>query len=296
MESRRIQLVGNRSYSVSLPKNWVIQNNLKEKNNVFIETTKNNDLLIHATSNENPNNSSLQVNIRNINNIAEFIVFSYVKNLNSLIINAEKFSYKTIKTIRFVLKHLEGYDIIYEDEKKIEISFLFNEINTNIPKILQRMKYLLKLEIESFENNDVETLDETENTIDRLYHLAERILFSCIRDSNLRKENNIHFDEDIFFYRSIVKKVENIGDNIYKFKFSKMDSIDKKIIERHIKFLDLAITDNCEISTLKENLLKIKPNTKTCNEKPILRRIHHLCQDVIENSISLELNKIYFSK
>ena len=77
MESRKIQIVGNRSYSVSLPKKWVGSNNLKDHDIVFIDITDNNDVLIRKTDIKNKLNKNISVNLENFSDISEFLVFCY---------------------------------------------------------------------------------------------------------------------------------------------------------------------------------------------------------------------------
>ena len=48
MERRKIQLIAGSTYTVSLPKSWVIKNNLKEKSQISI--TENNDRTLVLSS------------------------------------------------------------------------------------------------------------------------------------------------------------------------------------------------------------------------------------------------------
>ena len=48
METRKLQLVGARSYSVSLPKDWVVNQGLDKQSTVYIQQTPNHALLIKA--------------------------------------------------------------------------------------------------------------------------------------------------------------------------------------------------------------------------------------------------------
>ncbi|MBD3354925.1 AbrB/MazE/SpoVT family DNA-binding domain-containing protein [Candidatus Woesearchaeota archaeon] len=295
MESRKIQLVGNRSYSVSLPKRWVLANNLKEKEVVFIDINNNDELIIKKADTENRKKESISVNLEEIDNIAEFLMICYVKNIDNIKILTKKPEYEKIKSIRNVLKYLEGYDIISENKNKIKISFLFNTININLKKILIRMNYLLKLELASIENKDMESLEETETSIDKLYHLSKRILFSCIRNKKLRQENDIKHDEDIFFYKDIFKKLENIGDNIVKLKNQDLSKKETKELNKFLELLSYLLVKKQNTAQIKDSLSKIKFKSNDDYTDRILGRLNELGIDIIQNSVSIKFNETYFS-
>ncbi|MBD3248927.1 hypothetical protein GF336_02670 [Candidatus Woesearchaeota archaeon] len=294
MESRKIQLVGNRSYSVSLPKQWVISNKLKAKDNIFIDKNENNELIIKNTNNEKDNQNHISINLEDISNISEFIMFCYVKNIDQINILIKKQDYGQIRSIRKILTYLEGYDITSESEKNMTISFLFNDISVNIQKLLIRITYLLDLLLASLENKDSSTLDQTETSIDKLYHLSERILFSCINNRNLKKENTINHNEDIFFYKDIFKKLENIGDILVSLRKDTLSKEDINLIKKHVGFLSDLLVKKKSTTELKTTLNKMKISSSNGHIKSMIERINELCKDALESSISIEFNKSYF--
>jgi len=85
-----------------------------------------------------------------------------------------------------------------------------------LQKIIRRKIYLLKILIEAIKQKEEQTIEDTEFSIDKLYLLSKRIIFSCMRNQKIRGENKITFDEELFSYRDICKKLENIGDVIYE--------------------------------------------------------------------------------
>jgi phosphate uptake regulator len=293
MDSRKIQLVGNRSYAVSLPKDWVINNKLKNKDTVFIETTGNNELLIKGTHIHKSEKNEITINLEEIENINEFIVFCYVKNIDKIKILSKKAEYKKIIAIRQILGYLEGYDITSEDEKAIEISFLFNDINININHIMRRMVYLLKFMITSLMNKDKKNIEDTETAIDKLYHLSKRILFACMKSQKFRKENNIDNVEDLFFMKDIVKKIESIGDNINSMKEMNVQPKDIEKINEIIKILEIMF-DRKKIDEAKVLLSNLKITTKDKEVAYKISRIQELCKDAMENFMSIKFNNAYF--
>lgn len=293
MDSRKIQLVGNRSYSVSLPKEWVVNNKLKNKDSVFIEQTGNNELIIKKSDFIKIEKKEITIDLEEVRNINEFIVFCYVKNIDKIRILKKKHEYEKIITVRKILGYLEGYDITSEDEKSIEISFLFNDININLNNIMRRMIYLLKFMITSLMNKDIKSVEETETSTDKLYHLSKRILFACMNSQKLRRENNIKNQEDLFFLKDIVKKIESIGDNLNIMKDLKIMPKDFETINRMIEILEMMLEIK-KIDEAKNLLNNLKIQTKDKEILYKIQRIQELCRDAMENFISIKYNDEYF--
>jgi phosphate uptake regulator len=293
MESRKIQSVGYRSYAISLPKDWIINNNLSNKDSLFIEQTDNNDLIIKKTDVASKDKKDIVISLEEINNINEFIVFCYVRNIDKIKIISKKMDYEKIVAIRKILGYLEGYDITHEDEKSIEISFLFNDININLPHIMRRMIYLLKFMTLSLVNHDIQNVEDTETAIDKLYHLSKRILFSCMNSQKLRKENNIKIREDLFFWKDIVKKIESIGDNIHSMKEMKVSQKDVDSINNIISICEMMF-DSKKIDEAKNRLMHVKIITTNKEIFYKIHRIQELCRDAMENFMSIKFNDTYF--
>lgn len=294
MDSRRIQLVGNRSYAISLPKEWIMSNELKNKDTLFIEQTSNNELIIKKTNLESLNKKEITIQLDKIDNINEFIVFCYVRNVDKIKILITTTDYEKLIAIRKILSYLEGYDITKENEKSIEISFLFNDININLNNIMHRMIYLVKFMITSLMNKDNITIEDTEKSVDKLYHLSKRILFSCITSQKARMENSIRSREDIFFLKDIVKKIESIGDTLYSMRKMTISEQDKEVMDTIIQIFTHML-DKKMINEAKTKLYNIYITTKNKEIYYKISRMQELCKDAMENFMSIQFNNNYFS-
>ena len=290
IESRKIQQVGKRSYAISLPKHWIKENNLKAQDNLFLQITKNRDITIHSKQ-TTTQIDSLIVNIENIPNISEFIVFCYEKSISNIKIISKKFDYDTVSKIKETLEYLDGYEITREDHTHIEISFLFKDVDINIKKIILRITYLLILMIESLEKKDYKVLTQTELSIDKLYHLAKKILFDCLRNQNIRTQNEIEHFEDIFYMKDIIKRLENIGDLLYQFKNINKKNIEK--LRRYTEFCDQMLNKKENLEQCRTQLEKLKSEKQ---ETYVIHRAYKLCKDIMENMASLEYNKKFFTQ
>ena len=288
MEKRKIQKVGYRSYSICLPKGWVQRNSLGEKSEVGIEYSRNDELMILARE-PRPKSRNLEIEVSKIQNLAEFLVFCYVKNIDSITIRTGKFDYEASREIKSTIKYLEGYDITYEDSSKITISFLFKEMNISLTQIMRRMNHLISVMISALKNKDLKVLEETETAVDRLYHLSKRIIIGCVNDSRKREENQIYDQTDLFFMNIIFKKLENIADNIHSLKGSQVQKKEMELLEKISELLNDMVYSKRTLKEIKEKLLKLKEQGR--NSDRMIKDTHKQSMDLLENFMSLKLNK-----
>ena len=289
MEHRKIQVVGNRSYSISLPKKWVIANNLKEKDLLFLEEI-NNKILVKTSDNLEKNNSKISVRVNDIDDVGGFIIFCYVKSINNIKFIFKKFDTAKRREIISIIKFLEGYEITNENEKEIEISFLFKNINIDINTIIKRMKSLLIMMLDSIKEKDFKSTEEIEQNIDSLYHLSRRILFKCSKNSILSMENNIKNGEDIFFYLTIFRRIEKIADHIFKIRNENFSENDFKLLDNFLSEIDLLLSGKRK-NFQKEIVLKSK--NKLIQKK--LVKIENVLEDMVHDVNFIKLNKKFFN-
>jgi len=289
MDVRKIQLVGNRSYAVSLPKEWVLKNNLKQKDKVYITESSSNKLSIKLDSNQVQDKKQMEINLDNISHIPQFVVFCYVKNIDIVTFYWKKNNVSKVRKIKQVLNYLDGYDIIDESNGKIEIAFLFNDVNITLQKIIRRLMHLLKVMVNSCKEKDYQLVEETENSIDRLYHLSRRILFLCMKNNDARKENGIFHGEDIYFYSEIMKRLEQIGDQLYMLKDQKTSKEELDIVYNYILDIEKMFISKKELVPVK-NYYENSKNSKLVN---ICNRITELSEDIFENLVAIEFDKNY---
>ncbi len=217
MEHRRIQLVGKRSYAISLPKEWIIEKKLKQKDVLYIEETSEKDLLIKASQTLR-NENNIQIPISEITDMFLFLDYCFTREIHSLaIISSKPFSLEQIRIIKKTLRKFEGFEIIEEEEKKVTLEFLFGETQVKFQQIIRRMFFTLEMELQCLEKKNKKTLDELEDNIDKLYTLAKKILFLSSKNSIYRLKNEITSIEDILFLRIFISKIENISDIIIDF-------------------------------------------------------------------------------
>lgn len=291
MESRKIQLVGKRSYAISLPKEWVRRNKLKEQENVFLELTENDDVLIRAGP-PVETKEELVVKAEEVEQLAEFLMLCYVKGLHRVVLKLGSRDHERRTQIRTFLKYLEGFDITAEDESRIEIAFLFTDYTVTVDQTMRRMVYLCKLLLEGIIAKDARVIEETEMVIDRLHHLTTRLLFACLRNGELRRKNGLRSDEEVFFYKDISKRMEHIGDNLCLLEDESLSTTERSLLTSMLSGLSQVMNGKLPVLAFRDEVGKAR--TKLKGSSLPVQRLADLCEDITESLLSLRFNKHYF--
>jgi len=280
--TRKIQIVGNRSYSVSLPKKWVIKNNLEKKEVNILEKEGN---LIISSKKIEKNTTTKDIFIENLQLIPSILLLCYTKAVTKVkLIFKNKEDYLSAKPIVLeILSYLEGFKIINDNtnNNNMIISESYEKANITIYNLAKRMVIILNNMVDCILNNNNKTKDILENESDSLYHFYKRVLYHHTIDSSLNVDT-----EEIFLWRLIFKKLENIGDILEK--ITKNDYTKENIQDVLNKLNDFIILEKkiriSEIKKIKDKEFKNLNNTK----------IKELVIDIMNNLLLIDLNKTYF--
>lgn len=287
---RRIQVVGNRSFAISLPKKWVLENELDKKRNVNINIANNN--LILSSNTNTTDYSKLDVFVEDTSLVTSILLLCYTKGISELILRFES-STKYLEAkeeLNNILSVLDGFKITDEDNKKIILNSIYEKYDIKISKLAKRMTSILNQMIDCILNNKVKTKLILENELDSLYHLSKRILYICSVDSDVRIKNDILDIEEIFLWRLIFKKIENVGDIIETFKIEKN--------KREISKLNSLITPLNDLFILNKKITNNQINflSKQKFIEVELEKIKNLVIDILNNYLLIKLNFKYFNK
>ncbi|RLG14442.1 MAG: hypothetical protein DRN66_02000 [Candidatus Nanohalarchaeota archaeon] len=218
MHRRKIQLIAGSTYSVSLPKEWVKKNNLKEKKEIMISEKNDRTLIIspHSTEGKKLNEISLDID-KYANNIDQVLFAVYYLGIETINIFSKKELTKEAKArLKKTITHMSGTEISYEDRQKITINVLLDKSKVNIIHVFYRISLLIESSIVCLlEQTDINEININENEIDRLYHLMAKMISLSLIDSNILCSSKINNVSLIPMYFLVSKRLENIGDNVY---------------------------------------------------------------------------------
>ena len=217
MLRRKIQLIAGSTYSVSLPKEWVLKNNLKKGNEINFYEKNEGNLLISASSITKKETNEIALNIDEYISSIDQIVFAlYYLGIENINLFSKRGMARDIEMrIRNTVRHMSGTEITHEDENNIHIRVLLDKLKVNILQILYRISLIIGSSITLFIGElDIKEIKINENEIDRLYHLVTKIISLSLIDPNILKSSQIKNVSLVPSFLLISKKLENIADFI----------------------------------------------------------------------------------
>src|SRR3989344_9454583 len=145
MEKRKIQLIAGTTYSISLPKEWVKNNKLKEKSVLSIIENNDKTLTLTSEKKEDKNIKNISLDIDNHSNNIDQLIFSlYYLGAENIEINSKENIPKEIKSrIRRAIQNMSGSEIVYEDKNKIIIKVLLDKSKIDINQTIYRVWLLI---------------------------------------------------------------------------------------------------------------------------------------------------------
>ncbi|MBA0908666.1 MAG: phosphate uptake regulator PhoU [Nitrosarchaeum sp.] len=217
---RRLQKIGS-SILVSLPKEWIIANNLDKGSQVELETGQD-SVSISANKEMRPTKEVvISYPLPKDENIVADITGAYllgydiIQITSKLIIPGEN-----REQIRNSMRRLVGMEIIEEDASNINMQFLLDATTLNPEKILKRISSIalgmyddIANGLISLDKSNLQTLAKRDVEVNRQYFLLVRLIRSTLVDKRLANIFNLE-NIDILDYRIAANLLENAGDTI----------------------------------------------------------------------------------
>lgn len=218
MEKRKLIKFGKNSYVISLPKDWIDENNL-EKGSVVSLIKNGNDLLISSESKISKYEKSITINCSDKDYILikRLIHSSYINNFTTIIVRDFKQEY--ISNIRKTIKNLFAVEMIEESNNKIVIKDILNITDISLPEIIKRTDYIIRSmfeeSINSFESDISEDIKERDDDVNRLSYLALKVATMSLHDNSIARVLKLN-PSGILHIWELIARLENIGDSIKK--------------------------------------------------------------------------------
>ena len=297
MHRRKIQLVAGTTYTVSLPKEWVKKNHLKEKNEIALYEKNDETLVISAQLSENEKMKEISLDAdKYASNIDRILFAVYYMGVETINLFSKIGLSKDVKSIiRKTLTHMSGTEISYEDKRKITIKVLLDKSKIDIMQVLYRIYLLLDTSLLNVRDElNIEEIRLNENEIDRLYHLMAKVIMLSLTNSDILHSSKIKNVSLVPSYFLLSKRLEDLGDSInhlskYMDRKNIMFSDDeKKVIDflrvelqRSIKHVMRRADKNFEKADA-EQVAIIKRYIKTVENKIIRNYLQEMVRHVID--------------
>ena len=303
MEYRKIQLTGDSTYIVSLPKDWVRKNNLG-KGDLLTIVEKGNELQLKLKE-KKEKDIDIKIKTRDAEFLARLLITKYIQGYDTIVFSSkEHVDPKIREHLIKVSTYLIGLEPFGETKDTITFKMLMKG-GSNLMESIERMhdlsilslKELMEdLENEAYDESILNGIIQRDNEVDKFYFLILR---------QLSATNGF----EAIIWAQIAKSIERISDHIETIaeltkEGRRMKKEDLQVFKQYIDLYgDVMLTlKNLDLVMAEDILLKIekiraagtslKDNLDGVGRKNILiyaslRRIGEYISDISESAINL---------
>jgi phosphate uptake regulator len=198
-EERKIQKTGISSYTVSLPKSWIVKNSIVPGDNVTIYEEENSLRILKGKAKASLKEAT--INIENFTNEVEVIrkfISHYLDGAGKVTVQFDKpITGQYMKEIINQVKKLIGFEILEQSDTQLVFQDYFTPEALSIKKAVKRAFSISKLVMEESKKAgpDFESIGMWEDEVNKLNLLVKRQISFAMHDSIVLKELDISLRE-----------------------------------------------------------------------------------------------------
>ncbi len=229
-ETRKVQLTGGSTYIISLPKNWITQNQVKKGSFIKLREAEGGLLTIFppATKIEKRQDEAI-IKVASKDEpeiLTRKVVSAYLAGYNSIYIKSDKglLSTKQRHDLKsFVRRMLVGTEIVTDTSAQLILQVLLSYPELTVQSALRRMSIITAtmhkdaiLGLIANDNTLTKEIILTDNEVDRFDLYVTRQLRTAILNPRITKEIGLINSRDCLGYRLVTKSVERTADHAVK--------------------------------------------------------------------------------
>jgi len=223
MESRRVQLVGGATFTVSLPKAWAQRVGLKPGSQVYMLEQSDGSLIIYPGK-APTGKRELTITTtpgEKASVLSRKIVAAYLDGYDVIRIQSVgRLTYEQLKEIDCFVKRMSGLEVVEESAEGVTINALVSITDFPVERGFQRAHLITSLMFQDAMNalrrGDVELAKSValrDGDVDRIYFLVARQLRAAISNPSIAKSLGIDAS-DAIDYLVAIKRIEDTADSI----------------------------------------------------------------------------------
>jgi len=222
METRKVQVTGGSTYTVSLPKDWATTNGVGAGE--VIEFHAEGDLLLLRPQDEEEYTRGVLdiTDLTDEHELTRAVMTMYVSGFDVITLETEQMSAGQRRTIRDATQGLVGLEVIEETGDEIVLQDLLDSSELSIQNAVTRMRLvslaMLEDAVEALVTDDddlAHDVIERDDDVDRLWYMTSRVFRTVLR--NPTEASDIGFSrETCFDLQSSARQLERIADHATK--------------------------------------------------------------------------------
>ena len=221
METRKVQVTGGSTYTVSLPKDWATDNDVSAGSVVRFHSEED-VLLLSPQREEDREEGRLSIDGLEGDQLTRAVMTMYVSGFDVLALEADQIDPDQRRVIRDATQGLVGLEVLEETSDRVVIQDLLDSSELSVHNAVTRMRLVALTMLADavtalVEDDDALAHDviERDDDVDRLYYMVSRVFRTVLRNPAAATE--IGFQrETVFDYQSAARQLERIADHATK--------------------------------------------------------------------------------
>jgi len=221
METRKVQVTGGSTYTVSLPKDWATANSVSSGSIVEFHAEED-MLLLTPKREEGRTEGTLDISGLEGEELRRAVMTMYVSGFDVIRLTTGRMAAEQRRTVRNATQGLVGLEVIEEMGDEMVLQDLLDSSELSIENAVTRMQLvaltMLEDAVEALVTDDDALADdviERDDDVDRLWFMTSRVFRTVLR--NPTAANEIGFPrETIYDLQSSARQLERIADHATK--------------------------------------------------------------------------------
>ncbi len=258
-QQRKLQITGGSTYILSLPKDWILKNQLRKGSPMVLREEEDGSLTISPTKfeeKEKQDEATIRVSADdNPDAVVRTAISAYLAGYNMLHVKAkgqQPLPSRLRNHIKsFARNYLVGTEIVTDTPPQLTLQVLLNYPELTVQSALSRMAVIAssmhKEAISSLKTLDYQaakSVIDTDREVNRFGLYIVRLLKLVISNPRVIREIGLNAPKDCLGYRLIAKSVERTADHATKIAENLLlmkDPLNENLLERIGHMSDVAI-------------------------------------------------------
>jgi phosphate uptake regulator len=220
-ETRKVQVTGGSTFTVSIPKDWATANDVEGGSRVEFHPEGDSLVLTPATDDERTD-GSIDITGLDGEELRRVVMTMYVSGFDVITFRSDRISTDQRRTVREATQSLVGLEVLEETGDRVVVRDLLDSSELSIHNAVDRMRLIsasmLEDAVTALSEGDADLARDViqrDDDVDRLYMVVSRIFRSTLRSPKAAVELGLP-REGCFDYHSSARQLERIADHATK--------------------------------------------------------------------------------
>ncbi|MFC7041753.1 PhoU domain-containing protein [Halonotius sp. GCM10025705] len=235
METRKVQVTGGSTYTVSIPKTWANDNDVSAGSTVEFYP-EGDSLFMTPVGGDDQTEGTLDITNLEGTELVRAVMTMYVSGFDVIILESGRITNDQRGMIREATQSLVGLEVLEETKDEIVIRDLLDSSELSIHNAVTRMRLIAAsmledalLALRDLDRDLAHDVIQRDDDVDRLWMVVSRIFRATLRTPKASEELGLP-REVCFDYHSSARQLERIGDHATKIAHLTLE-IDQEVPE-----------------------------------------------------------------